>query len=159
MEIYFKDLAHVIVESCKSKICRVHQPIVSRPREDQQFELKAVCWENSFLLRVGQFFVLLRPSALAGVAQWIEYQPINQRVTGSIPSLGRMPGLQVRSPVGTLERQPHIDVSLPLFLLPFLSLKINTSNFFLRKERKGARRPLFLFLFFFFFKEDLQLVG
>ena len=24
--------------------------------------------------------------ALAGVAQWIEHQPVNQRVTGSIPS-------------------------------------------------------------------------
>ena len=33
---------------------------------------------------------------LAGVAQWIEYQPVNQRVTGSIPShctlLGGEPG-------------------------------------------------------------------
>ena len=26
--------------------------------------------------------------ALAGVAQWIEYQPMNQRVTSSIPSQG-----------------------------------------------------------------------
>ena len=26
--------------------------------------------------------------ALAGVAQWIECQPVNQRVTGSIPSQG-----------------------------------------------------------------------
>ena len=35
--------------------------------------------------------------ALAGVAQWIERQPMNQRVTGSIPSqgtcLGCKPGL------------------------------------------------------------------
>ena len=36
-----------------------------------------------------------------------------------------VPGLQTRSPVGVFERQPHIDVSLPLFLHPFLSLKIN----------------------------------
>ena len=27
-------------------------------------------------------------SALAGVAQWIEHQPANQRVAGSIPSQG-----------------------------------------------------------------------
>ena len=36
--------------------------------------------------------------ALAGVAQWTEYQPANQRVTGSIPShgtcLGCGPGAQ-----------------------------------------------------------------
>ena len=32
-------------------------------------------------------------TALAGVAQWIECQPANQRVAGSIPSLGHMPGL------------------------------------------------------------------
>ena len=38
--------------------------------------------------------------ALAGVAQWIECRPANQRVTGSIPSLGYMPGLWARSPVG-----------------------------------------------------------
>ena len=34
---------------------------------------------------------------------------------------GHMPGLQARSPVGVCERQPHTDVSLPLFLLPFPS--------------------------------------
>ena len=39
-------------------------------------------------------------SALAGVPQWIEHEPVNQRVTGSISSLGLMPGLQARSPVG-----------------------------------------------------------
>ena len=49
------------------------------------------------------------------VAQWIECRPINQRVTSSIISLGHMPGLWAGSPVrGEHERQPHIDVSLPL---------------------------------------------
>ena len=43
-------------------------------------------------------------AALAGVAQWIECQLVNQRIFGSIPSLGHMPGLQVRYPVGTHER-------------------------------------------------------
>ena len=64
-------------------------------------------------------------SALAGVAQWIEHQTVNERVTSLSPSqgpcLGCGPGLQL----GALERQPHIDVSLPLFLPLFPSLKIN----------------------------------
>ena len=51
--------------------------------------------------------------ALAGVAQWIEYQPANQRVAGSIPSqdtfLGRRLGAWWVA---------HIGVSLPLF--PYL---------------------------------------
>ena len=38
--------------------------------------------------------------ARAGVAQWIECQPVNQRVASSIPSLGHIPGLQARSPAG-----------------------------------------------------------
>ena len=64
--------------------------------------------------------------ALAGVAQWIECQPTNQRVTGSIPSLGHMLGVRAMSPAGGAhERQPHIEVSLPLFLPPFPSLEIN----------------------------------
>ena len=49
----------------------------------------------------------------------------NQRVASSIPSqgtcLGCGPGPQWAPP----ERQPHIDVSLPLFLPPLPSLKIN----------------------------------
>ena len=52
----------------------------------------------------GKTFVLMHiikhTLALAGVAQWIECQPVNQRVTGSIPNLGHMPGLQARSTVG-----------------------------------------------------------
>ena len=40
----------------------------------------------------------MRYSALAGVAQWIECWPVNQRVSGSIPSqgtcLGCRPGPQ-----------------------------------------------------------------
>ena len=57
---------------------------------------------------------------MADVAQWIECQPANQRVLSSIPSqgtcLGCWPGEVPGS--GAHERQPHIDVSLPLFLLP-----------------------------------------
>ena len=60
--------------------------------------------------------------ALAGVAQWIERQPVNQRVTGSIPSQGTCLGCRPGPQWGARERQPHIDVSLPLFLPPFPSL-------------------------------------
>ena len=60
--------------------------------------------------------------ALASVAQWIERWPENQRVAGSIPSqstsLGCRPGPWWRAH----ERQPHMDISLPLFLPPFFSL-------------------------------------
>ena len=56
--------------------------------------------------------------ALAGVAQWTEYRPMNQRVTGLIPNqstcLGCGPGPQW----WVCKRQPHIGVSLPLFLPP-----------------------------------------
>ena len=58
---------------------------------------------------------------LAGVAQWTECRPANQRVAGSIPvrahawGAGQAPWTQVR------ERQPRIDVSLLLFLPPFPS--------------------------------------
>ena len=37
---------------------------------------------------------------LAGVVQWIEGWPENQRAAGLIPSLGHIPELQARSPVG-----------------------------------------------------------
>ena len=38
-----------------------------------------------------------------GVAQWTECRPANQRVTGWIPSLGNMPGVQAMSPVGGVQ--------------------------------------------------------
>ena len=68
-------------------------------------------------------FIFFMP-ALAGVAQWIEQWPANQRVAGWIPSqgtcLGCRPGPHRE---GGHEREPHIDVSFPLS--PSLSLKIN----------------------------------
>ena len=60
--------------------------------------------------------------ALAGVAQWIEHWPVNQRVTGSVPSQGTCLGYAPGPQCGAHERQPHIDVSLHLFLPPFPSL-------------------------------------
>ena len=60
--------------------------------------------------------------ALAGVAQWIEHWPVNEMVAGSIPSQGTCLGCGPGPQWGAHERQPHIDVSLPLFLPPFPSL-------------------------------------
>ena len=54
--------------------------------------------------------------ALAGVARWIEYQPVNQMVAGSIPSQGICLGCGPCPQLGAHERQPHTDVSLPLSL-------------------------------------------
>ena len=52
---------------------------------------------------------------LAGVAQWTEHWPANQKFTGSIPSQHTCLGCR-RSMYCS-----HIDVSLPLFLSPFPS--------------------------------------
>ena len=61
--------------------------------------------------------------ALAGVAQWIECRAVNQRVAGLIPSQGTHLGCRPGSQCRARERQPHIDVSLSLFLPPFPSLQ------------------------------------
>ena len=60
--------------------------------------------------------------ALTSVAEWIEYQPANQKVTGLIPGQGTCLGCRMGPQCGAREWQPHTDVSLPLFLLPFPSL-------------------------------------
>ena len=57
-----------------------------------------------------------KESALAGVAQWIEH---GLQIASSIPGEGTC------LVCGPHERQPHIDVSLPLFSLPPPSLTIN----------------------------------
>ena len=51
---------------------------------------------------------------LAGVAQWIERGPVNQRVASLIPSQGTCLGCGPGPQMGVCGRQPHIDVSLPL---------------------------------------------
>ena len=73
--------------------------------------------------------------ALAGVAQWIERGPVNPRVTGLIPSRGSCLGCRPGPQQGVCEEQPHIDVSLPPFLLPFPSLKINI-------KKKPYKKPV-----------------
>ena len=71
-------------------------------------------------------------SALAGVAQWTVCRPANQRVAGSIPSQGTCLGCGLGPWRGSRKRQPHIDVSLPLFLSPPLSLKLK-KKFLIKK--------------------------
>ena len=66
------------------------------------------------------FLFLINSLALAGVAQWIECQLADQRVTGSFLSQGTCLGCGPGPQLGVCERQPHIGVSLPLFLPPFL---------------------------------------
>ena len=68
------------------------------------------------------FLYLKNNFALAGVAQWIERWPVNPRVAGSIPSQGTFLGCGPDSQEREHERQPHTDVSLPLFLPPFPSV-------------------------------------
>ena len=62
---------------------------------------------------------------LADVAQWIECRTANQRVAGLIPSQSTCLGCGLDPQQGVHERQPHIDVSVPLSLVLLLSLKIN----------------------------------
>ena len=72
----------------------------------------------SFTYRSPLFFIHLYKTtwALAGVAQWTEHRPANQRVAGSIPSQGTCLGC--RPAPQSCKRQPHIDIFLPLFLSP-----------------------------------------
>ena len=63
---------------------------------------------------------------LAGVAQWVECQPVNQKVTGLIPSQGTCLGHRPDPGWGAVRGSQmiflsHINVSLPLFLSPFRS--------------------------------------
>ena len=53
---------------------------------------------------------------LVGPSEWSAGWPANQSVASSISSQGTYQ-------LGAHERQPHIDVSLPLVLSPFPSLK------------------------------------
>ena len=56
--------------------------------------------------------------ALAGMAQWIERQPVNQKLAGSIPCQGTCLGCGPGPWLGVSRRQP-INASLPLSLPPF----------------------------------------
>ena len=73
-----------------------------------------------------KYFLKMKTFALAGVAQWIECWPVNQRATGLIPSqgtcLGCGPGPLSRAHV----RSNHMLIFLSLsFSLPPLFLKVS----------------------------------
>ena len=70
--------------------------------------------------------------ALAGVAQWTEQQTVKQRVASSIPSQGTCLGCGPGPQQGVCERQPHIDVSLPLS--PFFSPSLKINQVFKRRK-------------------------
>ena len=72
--------------------------------------MEEICFEKNFTV------------ALAGLAQWTEHGPVNQTVAGSIPSQGTCLGFRPGPQWEACERQPHVDVSLPLFLPLFPSL-------------------------------------
>ena len=59
----------------------------------------------------------MRYGALAGVAQWIERQPANQKVTGSIPSQGTCLGCRPGPPVGGMQEAIDRCVSCTLMIL------------------------------------------
>ena len=67
----------------------------------------------------------LKNMALAGVVQWVERQPVNQKIAGPVPSQDTCLDCQPGPQQGAHKRQPHIDVSLLLFLSPVPSLNIN----------------------------------
>ena len=85
-----------------------HQQTNKKPTEWEMFANQIS--NKSLLSRIHKEIL-----ALTGMAQWTKCLPMNQRVAGSIPSqgtcLGFGPGPQWRP----YERQPHTDVSLPLF--------------------------------------------
>ena len=49
-----------------------------------------------------------KKKALAGVAQWIESWPVNQRVASSIPGQGTCLGCELGPQLEARKRQPHI---------------------------------------------------
>ena len=78
-------------------------------------------WKDSwsteaYIKKLYQCYHKDTPTALAGVAPWIECQPANQRITDSISNLGHIPGFWARSPVGVVwEAHTHWCYSPSLF--------------------------------------------
>ena len=73
-------------------------------------------------------------SALAGVAQWIECRPVNQKGTGSIPSQGTCLACRPGPWLGVYKRQ-LMDVSLSHrcfspSLSPFLPFSLKVNKYF-----------------------------
>ena len=72
------------------------------------------------------------------MAQWTECQPVNQRVARLIPSLGNMPGLWARSPVGGTDA----DLGLQDLLLRFQCSNTHTPGLQTSCGGKGTAWPL-----------------
>ena len=65
-------------------------------------------------------------NALVVVAQWIEHWPVDWKDHQFDSSSGQMPGLQARSPVGSIREATHLCFSLTYFF-PSLSLSFPLS--------------------------------
>ena len=68
-----------------------------------------------------------RAMALAGMTQWIECQPVNQRGARSIPSQGTYLGCGPGSQLGACKRQP---INLSLAHHVFLPLSLPPLTYF-----------------------------
>ena len=93
--------------------------------------IQRTCWSSVLKLENNLFCVTLlnlHILALADVAQWIECPPANQRVTRSSAIQGTCLSCGPGPQLGACEKQPHTDVSLHLFLLPFPSLSENKNK-------------------------------
>ena len=79
-------------------------------------------------------FSFKNEGALTSVAQLVGHHPEKQGVMGLIPSQGTCLGCGPGPQLGVYERQPHIDVSLPLcfFLSPLLKRNKIFKIFFLK---------------------------
>ena len=80
---------------------------------------------NLSMKEVWEIRVRKKKIILAAVDQWIECWLVNQRVASLVPSEGTYLGCAPGPPWGACERQPSIDVFLPLCLSLPLSLKMN----------------------------------
>ena len=83
----------------------------------------SLCWAP--LPQSIQSLGLFKTGTPAGVAKWVEHQPVTERGTGLYP-VRAMTGLQVRSPVvGTRESTTHCYFSPSLSPFFAFSLKIS----------------------------------
>ena len=58
------------------------------PSQPWRIAAETITFEGHYVISVESLQIQIEHFALAAVAQWIEHQPVNQRVTGSIPSQG-----------------------------------------------------------------------
>ena len=93
---------------------QLYDPVIAllgiNPRQINAYILTKICaW-----VFIVSSFVTVKTGALADVAQWIEYEPENQRVAGSIPSQGTCLGCRPGPSVGrTRGNRTLMFLSLP----------------------------------------------